>query len=138
MRASVRRAIAALANVIREPIPQPPADYDDDGDSRDSTRPHALLMATAEHVDNIAQGSGEFLVVGPTDVVDDFDDETKPRLAMEREDAWAALRGDNGGRALLDGLRAHLTDRDGDAEPADEPAVEEAAAGTGAPEKPSA
>ncbi len=134
MRASVRRAIAALANVARDPIPQPPADYDDNGDSRESTRPHALLMATADHVDSIAQGSGEFLVVGPSDVVDDFDDETKPRLALEREDAWATLRGDNGGRALLDGLRAHLTDRE---EPAEEPAVEEPA-GTGAPEKPSA
>jgi EAL domain-containing protein (putative c-di-GMP-specific phosphodiesterase class I)/GGDEF domain-containing protein len=133
LRASVRRAIAALASVDREPIPQPPADYDDEGDSRDMSRSHPIVLAAVESIDAIAQGSGEFLVVGPADEVDEFDEHTKPRLqGPEADDAWEALRGNgDAGRALLDGLRAHLEAEHGDEgtpPPSDE---------TGAPRKPS-
>ncbi len=115
LRSSVKRAISALASMARDPIPQPPADYDDDGNSRETTRPQALLMATVDAVDAIAQGSGEFAVVdasraatllAPADEVDDFDDETKPRMGRPAEDMWASLRSDPG-RPLLDRLRAH-------------------------------
>jgi len=132
LRSSVKRAIATLAVAIREPIPAPPADFDDEGDSRETTRPHALLMATVDAVDAIAKGSGKYVVVetppaepmvSPADELDDFDDETKPRLERDDEDAWSALRdGGNGEgpRALIDGLRATLrgerSDRDESAE----------------------
>jgi len=98
LRASVRRAVTTLADAVRQPIPAPPADYDDeDGDFREATHPGSVVR---DAVRLMAQGSGRFVVAeeeeeeheaetsrtrsggdaADGEPPDDFEDETRPRV----------------------------------------------------------
>ncbi len=134
LRASVRRAVTTLSDAVRQPIPAPPADYDDeDGDFRELTRPGSVVR---DAVRLMAQGSGRFIVADDEDddeaeaeeqardngrgadgePLDDFDDETHPRIhdsgswePMSLADLGSSDAANNGAsdaeRPLLESLR---------------------------------
>jgi diguanylate cyclase (GGDEF)-like protein len=152
LRASVKRAVASLSATIREPIPAPPADYDDEGDFRENTRPGESVQ---EAVRLMAQGSGRFVVDHTsgqdggnghqtiTDPLDEFDDETRPRIhdsgawePMSASDLSPEDNGSNGtgevdNRPLIDSLRADRrrertqTPADGSTDDGPEPSTEQ-------------
>lgn len=100
LRASVRRAVHALASTPRKPLASPPADFDDEGDFRESTRPGREIN---EVIRAMAHGSSQFdlpadddgapaheaddaetgpqpLAPGTMSRDDDFGEETKPHV----------------------------------------------------------
>ncbi len=122
LRASVRRAILTLRQSTRAPIPSPPAeDYDEDGESRESTSPGDHIE---QAVREMAHGSGEYLLTGdlspdmqgadaeeeeeedlrpsyggvsPVDEIDSFDEETRPRV--HESGSWSPLNAEELGIA---------------------------------------
>jgi diguanylate cyclase (GGDEF)-like protein len=140
LRASVKRALLALAELPREPIGAPPADFDDEGDFREATSPttgvrqRVALMArgSSEH-DSQGDAASERTpapLAGPgeSDGEDEFGAEkTRPRLAdngRDADDADADANHDPASRAAdIFGSGSSRT-KESDAAPAGPPPID--------------
>ncbi len=167
LRASVRRAIVTLTTSERAPIAAPPADYDDDGERRESTNPgdrirlavHAMALGSGrfplsadehehephehehdhDHHDHEEEEEGERTPVRfPQDELDSFDETTRPRA--DGPNPWRPLSAhDLGVEPERADEKPLLDSLRGDSEPDEpvDPDDEDDATATTAPGRPS-
>lgn len=119
LRAAVRKAITTMVAAVRAPTAAPPADYDEDGDWRESTGPGDGVR---EAVRIMAQGSGRFLIdpsgngVRRASSADDYEqreNEGEDRPVVHDSGSWEPLSVRDLGRdesspeaPLIDSLRS--------------------------------